>query len=88
MATRKYIARGRVQGVGFRYFATRIAEAFDITGWVRNIPGGDVEIVASGRTENLDAFREQVGIGPGGARVDRVIVEELAEERFERFEVR
>ena len=88
MITRKLIVQGRVQGVGFRYFACRIAEAFDVTGWVRNTDDGAVEIVASGRPENLRSFREQIEIGPDGARVDRLHVEELEPARFERFEVR
>ncbi len=88
MATRRYIIHGRVHGVGFRYFTGRIAEAFDIGGWVRNTPEGSVEIVASGSDENLRSFREQVEIGPSSARVDRIEVEELEEERFQGFQVK
>jgi acylphosphatase len=87
MATRRYIVHGRVQGVGFRYFTKGIAEAFDITGTVRNTHDGDVEIVASGSVENLRSFKEQIEIGPAGARVDRVIAEDSHEERFDRFTV-
>jgi acylphosphatase len=87
MMTRKFTVRGRVQGVGFRYFATRMADAFDIRGTVRNAEDGSVEIVASGTQENLRSFREQIEIGPRGGRVDRVEVEEFGEERFEGFRV-
>ena len=87
MQSTRYIVRGRVQGVGFRYFVSRMADAFDITGLVRNMTDGSVEIVATGSPENLRSFREQVEIGPSGARVDRVTAEEIEERRFERFEV-
>lgn len=87
MATRRYIVQGRVQGVGFRYFTREMADAFDITGTVRNVSDGDVEIVASGTPENLRSFKEQIELGPAGARVDRVKVEEMEEERFDRFSV-
>jgi acylphosphatase len=85
--TRRFIVRGRVQGVGFRWFAGRIAEAFDIGGWVRNGGDGSVEIVASGTPENIRSFKEQIEIGPTSARVDQVIDDEHPEERFERFTV-
>jgi acylphosphatase len=88
MITRKLIVQGRVQGVGFRYFAGRIAEAFDITGYVRNMADGSVEIVASGEPGNFRSFREQIEIGPDGGRVDRLVVDELEPARFDRFEVR
>jgi acylphosphatase len=87
MQTRKYIIHGRVQGVGFRYFVRKIADAFDITGKVRNTPDGSVEIVATGTQENLRSFKEQIEIGPGGSRVDRVVVEELDVMRFKGFEI-
>ncbi len=88
MITRKFIVHGRVQGVGFRYFTERIAEAFDVTGYVRNAEDGSVEIVASGKPENLLSFREQIEIGPGGSRVDRIVAEEIEPARFDRFDVR
>lgn len=86
--TRRYRVSGRVQGVGFRWFAGRIAEAFDIGGWVRNADDGSVEILASGTPENLRSFKEQIEIGPTSARVDRVDDEERPEERFDRFTVK
>jgi acylphosphatase len=47
---------GRVQGVGFRYTTQRVAEGFPVTGYVRNLPNGDVELVAEGSAEQVDAF--------------------------------
>lgn len=87
MATFRYTVSGRVQGVGFRYFARKVAEAFDIGGSVRNREDGTVEIVAVGSAENLRSFREQIEIGPTSSRVDRIVVEELSETRFERFTI-
>jgi acylphosphatase len=47
---------GRVQGVGFRYTARQIAEGFAVGGYVRNLPGGSVELVAEGAADQVDAF--------------------------------
>ncbi len=66
------VIQGRVQGVGFRYFALRRAEVLNLHGWVRNLPGGDVELEAEGERGALlqlvDAMRE----GPASARVTGV----------------
>ncbi len=82
-----YIVRGRVQGVGFRYFVKQMAEAFDVRGTVRNTSDGDVEIVASGSSANLRSFKEQIEIGPSASRVDRVIVEGIDPRTFNGFQV-
>jgi acylphosphatase len=47
---------GEVQGVGFRYTAARLAGGYEITGYVRNLPDGEVEILVEGRTEEIDSF--------------------------------
>ena len=63
---------GRVQGVGFRYFVAQTASLYSITGWVRNLEDGDVELEAQGIQEDIDAFIERVrqgnrySIGSGG----------------------
>ncbi len=87
MITRKYIVQGRVQGVGFRYFTRRMADAFDIAGSVRNLADGSVEIVATGTPENHRSFKEQIELGPDGARVDRVIAGDLETARFNGFRI-
>jgi len=51
---------GTVQGVGFRYTACRIAGRFDVTGYVRNLPDGRVELVAEGEAKEVGAFVEAV----------------------------
>ena len=48
---------GQVQGVGFRYTAKTVATGFEITGTIRNLPDGRVELVAEGHNQELDAFR-------------------------------
>ena len=58
---------GRVQGVGFRYQARRVASGFEVTGIVRNLPDGRVELVAEGSEDELKGFREAIrgsGLGP------------------------
>lgn len=50
------IYKGNVQGVGFRFTTVRVAEQNDISGWVKNLPGGDVEVAAEGEREDLGNF--------------------------------
>ena len=57
---------GSVQGVGFRYTACRVAEAFDVTGTVRNLPDGRVECVVEGAAEEIDAFLSDLSGRMGG----------------------
>jgi acylphosphatase len=63
---------GRVQGVGFRYSAERQAHCLGLTGWVRNLPDGDVEAVAEAEETSLRRFLDWCGHGPPSARVTRV----------------
>ena len=51
---------GRVQGVGFRYTVRTVAAGFEVTGTIRNLPDGRVELVAEGRKPELEAFREAI----------------------------
>ena len=51
---------GRVQGVGFRFTACEVATGYDVTGMVRNLPDGRVELIAEGSREELEAFREGI----------------------------
>lgn len=81
--------RGRVQGVGFRYFVVRRAMELGLVGWVANTSAGSVRCVAEGPLENLDALADALGVGPLGAIVDAVdIVRMPGTGRFERFTVR
>ena len=72
-----FLVRGRVQGVGFRWFVHREAAELDLQGWVRNTDAGDVEIVASGEAGDLADLRAELNKGSRGSRVDQVIEHEL-----------
>ena len=69
---------GRVQGVGFRWFTRREAQELGLTGQVRNLPDGRVEIEAAGDPDRLEAFRGRLRQGPSGARVTGFEEEELS----------
>ncbi len=74
-----FLVKGRVQGVGFRWFVHREASELELRGWVRNTEEGDVEVVASGTAEDLAELRASLKKGPRGSRVDRVIEHHLDE---------
>lgn len=71
--------RGKVQGVGYRYFAVQEALPLGITGWVQNQPDGSVFIMAEGRGDQLDKYLVQLKIGPTLAFVDDISVQYLPE---------
>jgi len=66
------VIRGRVQGVGFRYFAQREARTLGVHGVARNLPNGTVEVQAEGERESLERLVEMLRHGPFGARVTGV----------------
>src|SRR5207253_1963303 len=61
MTGRHVFFEGRVQGVGFRWTVKNLARGYDVTGWVKNLPDGRVEMQASGETGEVDAFIEAIG---------------------------
>ena len=63
------VIRGRVQGVGYRYFAKNKADELGLVGWVRNLPDGSVEIQATGAPSSLEQFMQRLKEGPIGSRV-------------------
>jgi acylphosphatase len=69
---------GRVQGVGFRWFAVSEAQRLGLSGWVRNLPDGRVEAEAQGPAERVAEFAAALGRGPSSAAVESVRREELA----------
>jgi acylphosphatase len=79
---------GQVQGVGFRYTTLRVARGHDVTGWVRNLPDGRVELVAEGTAEELARFLSSVGSVLGGNIVDAQVQASPASGEFGRFGVR
>ena len=70
--THRFVVRGRVQGVGFRWFVEREAHILGINGWVRNNSDGSVEVLAQGTREQLLGLRSRLRQGPRAARVDDV----------------
>lgn len=67
--------RGKVQGVGFRYYALKKAAEHHVAGFVRNMPGQEVYIVAEGEETDLETFSDHLRIGPSMARVREVLIE-------------
>jgi acylphosphatase len=78
LAARRFLVSGRVQGVGYRYFVQESALVEGISGWVRNLPNGSVEVLAEGDVEALDRLARHLARGPAMAQVDRVDVSEEA----------
>lgn len=69
---RRYRVRGVVQGVGFRWWTRSVARRLNLTGDVRNLPDGSVEVRARGADADLDLLRSELHRGPPGASVDSV----------------
>ena len=79
---------GRVQNVGFRYTAKTVAAGFEVTGSVRNLPDGRVELVAEGARRELEAFREAIrGAGLAGFIRDETVDWSDAQNDFRGFEI-
>ena len=72
MPAYRYYVNGRVQGVGYRYFALREAESLGIAGFARNLPDGRVEVVAKGPDEAMGRFEARLREGPAFATVTGV----------------
>lgn len=87
--TYNILISGRVQGVGFRYFAVSVAEKYDVKGYVKNIPGAKVEIVCQGEEEELKSFMEEVKKGPAFSVVADTSVKEVPEyDKYNSFEIK
>ena len=71
---RRFVISGRVQGVGFRWFARDAAVREGATGWVRNLPDGRVEALVEGDAEAVTRVERSLRAGPPGARVQAVNV--------------
>ena len=74
---RRFVVRGRVQGVGFRWFVEREAHILGIAGWVRNNSDGSVEVLAQGSRDQLSGLHSRLREGPRAARVDNVEVSDV-----------
>ncbi len=87
MIARRVMLAGRVQGVGFRFFAERTARELGVKGWVRNLPDGNVEALAEGEEGAVDRYLARLRQGPRTGKVDRVDVEEVSVTGFASFEI-
>ncbi len=88
--TRGWLVAGQVQGVGFRYFVQRRAAALGLTGWVRNLPDGRVEVLGQGPDEALAELARALGHGPQRAIVTGVTEQEISDEHdnFKFFDIK
>jgi len=84
---RRATVAGRVQGVGFRFFAERAARDLGVRGWVKNLPDGRVESVAEGESEAVNRYLERLREGPRSGRVTDLRVEEAVWTGFASFEI-
>lgn len=82
-AATRWLVSGRVQGVGFRWFAARRAQELALRGWVKNLPDGQVEVVGVGEQTSLDEMGRFLARGPRAALVARVEKLEIPLETIE-----
>lgn len=86
----RYIVKGRVQGVGFRWYVQQEAAALGLRGWVRNTVDGDVEVLAAGNESQLSDLYARLKRGSRGSRVDRIEKYDRPEaeaEKLQAFEI-
>ncbi|MFB3897865.1 MAG: acylphosphatase [bacterium] len=85
----KAIIHGRVQGVGYRFFAERYAMELNITGYAKNLYNGDVEVVAQGDKPNLDAYLAKLHEGPRMSKVTQIEADwQPVTEHYPNFDIR
>jgi acylphosphatase len=84
---RRAVVRGRVHGVGYRFFASRAARELGLNGWVRNLSDGSVETFVEGEDAAVAQYLARLQEGPVGSRVDAVAVEPAAPQDFASFEI-
>lgn len=89
-ARARLVARveGRVQGVGYRAFVSERAEALGLSGWVRNLPSGDVDLELEGPRDTLQAFLRELRDGPPASRVQHIHVDWAPARGTHGFEIR
>jgi acylphosphatase len=88
IVARRFVISGRVQGVGYRYFAEDQARAENLAGHVRNLPDGRVEAVAEGEEDSVQRFERALHRGPRSAIIERVDAETILPEGRHGFSIR
>lgn len=79
--------KGRVQGVGFRFTAHKIASRYDVTGFVKNLPDGSVELLAQGSGDDVDRCIEDIQESFGGYIRDTIVNKVPVSDRYHQFEI-
>lgn len=87
IAARRYFVRGRVQGVGFRYFVERAAAELKLNGYTRNLDDGRVEVYATGSSASLAELSQRLWHGPRFADVRGVDEQEAAVQQYASFRI-
>jgi len=87
MSALRVVVVGRVQGVGFRFFAERAARELGVRGWVRNRPDGSVETLVEGDDDAVRRYIDRLRQGPRLSRVDAVEVAEAPAKGLTSFEI-
>lgn len=87
LTAKRYLVRGRVQGVGFRYFVERAAAELSLKGYARNLDDGRVEVYAVGTSENVSQLAGLLWRGPRWADVRGVEEQEAAVQQYGSFEI-
>jgi len=88
MIAKRWIIRGRVQGVGFRYFVERSAVELGVNGWARNRDDGSVEVYAAGSQEKIQKLAGLLRVGPRWADVRGVEEQEAPVQKVSGFQIR
>jgi acylphosphatase len=88
LIARHYVISGRVQGVGFRYFAERAAREAVVTGWVRNLADGSVEVHANGNRVQMELFESKLRMGPPRSEIRGFESSEASPTQTKSFEIR
>ncbi len=85
MVRARAVVSGIVQGVGFRFFASRLANRYRVTGFARNLPDGNVEIEAEGEKSAVSGYLNEIKIGPRSGHVTDMRVEWLEPKNYTGF---
>jgi acylphosphatase len=85
----KYIIKGRVQGVGYRYFTNTVANRIGVYGYVKNLFNGNVEVYAIGTEEQLINLKSALNKGPSFGSVDEITEEKMPiDDRYYMFDIK
>jgi acylphosphatase len=87
MAAKRFFVRGRVQGVGYRWFVERAAAELGLNGYTRNLDDGRVEVYAVGPPAKLDELRQRLSVGPPFADVRGVDQQDAPVEKYQSFRI-